>query len=237
MDFEIKERYDINDLLKIIEMLRDKDNGCPWDKVQTHKSIRKNFIEETYEAVEAIDKDDKQLMEEELGDVLLQILLHAQFEKEEGVFDFSDVVNRVSQKLVLRHPHIFAGYDNNTVEGVLEKWEEIKKQEKGQSTTAKTLEDIPKTFPALMYAQKLWKRAAAGGLVKEDEDSLIQSLENAVSSIKRKKQNKEDISGDLALILHNTAGLCHMSKNDAEEILSAENAEKLKMYIDMDNNN
>ena len=126
MEFQIKERYDINDLVKIIEMLRDPENGCPWDKVQTHKSIRKNFIEETYEAIEAIDLDDKVLMQEELGDVLMQVLLHAQFEAEEKVFDFSDVVDGTAQKLVLRHPHIFAGFDNKTVDGVLQKWEEIK---------------------------------------------------------------------------------------------------------------
>ena len=116
MEFQIKERYDINDLVKIIEMLRDPENGCPWDKVQTHKSIRKNFIEETYEAIEAIDLDDKVLMQEELGDVLMQVLLHAQFEAEEKVFDFSDVVDGTAQKLVLRHPHIFAGFDNKTVD-------------------------------------------------------------------------------------------------------------------------
>ena len=87
MDFKIKERYDINDLIKIVEMLRDPVNGCPWDKVQTHLSIRKNFIEETYEAIEAIDLDDKELMQEELGDVLMQVMLHAQFEAEENVFE------------------------------------------------------------------------------------------------------------------------------------------------------
>ena len=139
MDFQIKERYDINDLIKIVEMLRDPVNGCPWDKVQTHLSIRKNFIEETYEAIEAIDLDDKELMQEELGDVLMQVMLHAQFEAEENVFDFADVVNGTAQKLVLRHPHIFAGYDNKTVDGVLQKWEEIKQQEKGQKTVTETL--------------------------------------------------------------------------------------------------
>ena len=143
MDFQIKERYDINDLIKIVEMLRDPVNGCPWDKVQTHLSIRKNFIEETYEAIEAIDLDDKELMQEELGDVLMQVMLHAQFEAEENVFDFGDVVNGTAQKLVLRHPHIFAGYDNKTVDGVLQKWEEIKQQEKGQKTVSETLDAVP----------------------------------------------------------------------------------------------
>ena len=184
MDFQIKERYDINDLIKIVEMLRDPVNGCPWDKVQTHLSIRKNFIEETYEAIEAIDLDDKELMQEELGDVLMQVMLHAQFEAEENVFDFADVVNGTAQKLVLRHPHIFAGYDNKTVDGVLQKWEEIKQQEKGQKTVSETLDAVPKSFPALMYAQKIQKRAKAGGLIQQESNEALEALQQNVDGIK-----------------------------------------------------
>src|SRR5699024_5763832 len=106
MEFEKKKRYDMQDLLNIMEILRSPE-GCPWDRAQTHKSVRANFIEETYEAIEAIDTEDRPLLLEELGDVLLQVVLHSQIEKEAGGFTFEDVVDGVAQKLVLRHPHVF----------------------------------------------------------------------------------------------------------------------------------
>ena len=230
MEFQIKERYDINDLLKIIEMLRDPVNGCPWDKVQTHKSIRKNFIEETYEVIEAIDADDKELMQEELGDVLMQVLLHAQFEAEEKVFDFGDVVNGTAQKLVLRHPHIFAGFDNKTVDGVLQKWEEIKQQEKGQKTVSETLDAVPKSFPALMYAQKLQKRAVAGGLMEYNAEQTIASLHAQLDAISENLSRGESCSELLGKLLFDTVSLTAATKNDAEEVLGLENAEMLDFY-------
>ena len=234
MEFQIKERYDINDLVKIIEMLRDPENGCPWDKVQTHKSIRKNFIEETYEAIEAIDLDDKVLMQEELGDVLMQVLLHAQFEAEEKVFDFSDVVDGTAQKLVLRHPHIFAGFDNKTVDGVLQKWEEIKQQEKGQKTVSETLDAVPKSFPALMYAQKLQKRAAAGGIIEHDAAKTAAQLHTALDEITAKIEKGEDCGEALGVLLYNAVALAGATKNDAEEVLGLQNAKMLDLYKKID---
>ena len=235
MEFQIKERYDINDLLKIVEMLRDPENGCPWDKVQTHMSIRKNFIEETYEAIEAIDLDDKTLMQEELGDVLMQILLHAQFEKEQNVFDFGDVVNGTAQKLVLRHPHIFAGFDNKTVDGVLQKWEEIKQEEKGQKTVSETLDAVPKSFPALMYAQKLQKRAAAGGLIKNNTEEIVDKLSANLDEIKAKLAQGENCGEEIGRFLFNAVALAGATKNDAEEVLGFENAKMLICYKNSEN--
>ncbi len=234
MNFEIKDRYNINDLLKIVEMLRDKDNGCPWDKVQTHKSIRKNFIEETYEAIEAIDLDDKTLMQEELGDVLLQILLHSQFEKEENTFDFEDVVDGIAQKLVLRHPHIFAGYENKTVEGVLTKWEEIKKEEKGQKTVSETLDAVPKSFPALMYAQKLQKRAVAGGLIEQNPENIISEIEKSLFEVKEKIAKNDDCTDVMGKLLFDTVMLSSSTKTDAEEALGLENSKKLEFFKGLD---
>src|SRR5699024_1257194 len=106
VDFERKDVYTTDDLLKIMEILRSPE-GCPWDRAQTHKSVRANFIEETYEAIEAIDTEDRELLKEELGDVLLQVVLHSQMEKEAGSFTFEEVVDGVAQKLVYRHPHVF----------------------------------------------------------------------------------------------------------------------------------
>ena len=234
MDFQIKERYDIDDLLKIIEMLRDPETGCPWDKVQTHGSIRKNFIEETYEVIEAIDNDDKVLMQEELGDVLMQILLHAQFEAEENVFDFGDVVNGTAQKLVLRHPHIFAGFDNKTVDGVLQKWEEIKQQEKGQKTVSETLDAVPKSFPALMYAQKIQKRAKAGGLIEQSPQQAVAALQENLNDIKAALDTNSNLSGLVGKLLFNAVSLAGATKNDAEEVLGFENAKMLTEYKKLD---
>ena len=235
MEFQIKERYDINDLVKIIEMLRDPENGCPWDKVQTHKTIRKNFIEETYEAIEAIDLDDKELMKEELGDVLMQVLLHAQFEREENVFDFADVVDGTAQKLVLRHPHIFAGFDNKTVDGVLQKWEEIKQEEKGQKTVSETLDAVPKSFPALMYAQKLQKRAAAGGLIEQDANKALEMVEASLAAVKAAISAGENSAEAMGKLLYNAVYLAGSTKNDAEEVLGLENAKMLVNYKNLDN--
>ncbi len=234
MDFQIKERYDINDLLKIIEMLRDPEKGCPWDKVQTHKSIRKNFIEETYEAIEAIDTDDKELMKEELGDVLMQVLLHAQFEAEEKVFDFGDVVDGTAQKLVVRHPHIFAGFDNKTVDGVLQKWEEIKQEEKGQKTVSETLDAVPKSFPALMYAQKLQKRAAAGGLIQYNAEETIASLHSQLEAISAQLKDGENCAELMGKLIFDTVSLAAATKNDAEEVLGLENTKKLEYFKNLD---
>lgn len=230
MDFQIKERYDINDLIKIVQMLRDPVDGCPWDKVQTHLSIRKNFIEETYEAIEAIDLDDKELMKEELGDVLMQVMLHAQFEAEDNVFDFADVVDGTAQKLVLRHPHIFAGFDNKTVDGVLQKWEEIKQQEKGQKTVSETLDAVPKSFPALMYAQKIQKRAKAGGLIQQKADEALDALQQNIDSIKAELTAGNDVSELVGQLLFNSVSLAGATNNDAEEVLSFENVKMLEKY-------
>ncbi|MDL2234521.1 MazG family protein, partial [Ruminococcaceae bacterium OttesenSCG-928-L11] len=133
MEFVTKESYGIDDLLAIMAMLRAPD-GCPWDRDQTHASIRRNFIEETYEAVEAIDTNDTALLKEELGDVLLQVVFHARMEEENGSFSFYDVCDGVCKKLIHRHPHIFADTVANSSEEVLNNWDAIKKEEKSQKT-------------------------------------------------------------------------------------------------------
>ncbi|MBQ2302168.1 MAG: MazG family protein, partial [Oscillospiraceae bacterium] len=115
------------------------ENGCPWDKEQTHDSIRKNFIEETYEAVEAIDQNDPEMLREELGDVLLQVVFHTQMEKEKGNFDFDDVCNEICQKLIVRHPHIFGDEQIGEAKDVANRGDEIKKETKGQKTGSETL--------------------------------------------------------------------------------------------------
>lgn len=144
-----KQHYTADDLAAIIAILRDPDNGCPWDKVQTHRSIRMNFLEEAYEAVDAIDLDDPELLCEELGDVLMQVVFHAQIEREAGHFTFAEVCDGVCRKLLDRHPHIFRGDES------IKDWDSLKNKEKGRLTLADDLESVPGALPALMRAAKL----------------------------------------------------------------------------------
>ena len=142
----------------LIEVLRS-EKGCPWDREQTHKSIRKEFIEETYEVIEAIDTDNPVLLREELGDVLLQVVFHARIGEEEGQFGIGDVANDICVKLIHRHPHVFGNVEADTPEKVLSNWEIIKSAEKERRTVTDKLRAIPPMLPALMRAEKVGKKA------------------------------------------------------------------------------
>ena len=137
--------------------------GCPWDAEQTHRSIRRNFLEETYEALDALDRDDPVDMCEELGDVLMQVVFHATIEEERGRFTMADVVDGVAQKMVYRHPHVFGTVHVDNSDQVLVNWEKLKRTEKGQASTADAIEAVPHTLPALWRAEKVQKKAAKAG--------------------------------------------------------------------------
>lgn len=162
INFNPKDRYGFADLVEIMALLRSPE-GCPWDRAQDHASIRRNFIEEVYEAVDAIDQQDDAGLREELGDVMMQVVFHAQIARENGRFTIDDVTDEVCKKLIHRHPHIFAGVSAHTSEEVIRNWDAIKRQEKGQKNTAQTMEQIPHSLPALMYAEKMQSRAQKGG--------------------------------------------------------------------------
>ncbi len=153
-----KKTYDFEDLVLLVEALRS-ELGCPWDREQDHKSIRKDLIEETYEVVEAIDTDDPVLLREELGDVLLQVVFHAAIEQEKQVFDIHDVANDICVKLIHRHPHVFGTVEADTAEQVLSNWEQIKSEEKSRVCITDKLRAIPPMLPALMRAEKVGKKA------------------------------------------------------------------------------
>lgn len=153
-----KERYTYEDLREIVTILRGED-GCPWDREQTHKSIRRDLIEECYEVVEAIDNDDAVLMCEELGDLLLQVVFHADISREENEFDMDDVADGICRKLVTRHPHVFADVTAETSEKVLENWDKIKKTEKQRNTLSAEMYAVPPALPALMRANKVGKKS------------------------------------------------------------------------------
>ncbi len=196
-----KDSYSFEDLVSVMEILRSED-GCPWDREQTHESIRNNFIEETYEVIEAIDTKNPTLLCEELGDVMLQVVFHAEIESEKGVFSISDVTDGICKKLILRHPHVFGNVNADTSEEVLKNWEKIKSEEKQRLTVADKLRAIPPMLPALMRAEKVGKKASC--LDFPDADSAAEKvreelaeLENAAVSGNAEKTEEE--AGDLLL--------------------------------------
>lgn len=154
-----KKEYNFDDLVTVVEVLRS-DVGCPWDREQDHKSLRKGFIEETYEVIEAIDTSNPVLLREELGDVMLQVVFHAQIENENGVFNIDDVANDICVKLIHRHPHVFGDVVAENSEEVLANWEKIKSDEKQRVTVTDKLRSVPPMLPALMRAEKVGKKAS-----------------------------------------------------------------------------
>lgn len=209
-----KQQYTADDLAAIIAILRDPENGCPWDKVQTHTSIRMNFLEETYEAVDAIDLDDSELMCEELGDVLMQVVFHAQIEREAGHFTFAEVCDGVCRKLIERHPHIFGGDES------IKDWDSLKNKEKGRLTLTDELESVPKVLPALMRAAKLQKRAARYGVETPADAAAIAKAVGTVETA-RDKAAAEQAMGEL---LFTAAALARQAGLDPEQALQKCNA-------------
>ncbi|MBR5428191.1 MAG: nucleoside triphosphate pyrophosphohydrolase [Clostridia bacterium] len=176
-DFQFKDKYDIGDLLQIMTILRRPEGGCPWDAAQTHKSIRRDFIEETYEVIEAINKDDKALLREELGDVLMQVVFHTELEREAGNFDFSDVADGICKKLIERHPHVFGEVHVDGTEDVLTNWDAIKRQSKKQATYTSAMKAVPRELPALMRAEKIHHKAVKSGVLIDSAEELLEKLE------------------------------------------------------------
>ena len=220
MDFKFKEAYNINDLVKIMKLLRAPD-GCPWDRVQTHQSIRQNFIEETYEAVEAIDKDDAELLREELGDVLMQVIFHSVMEEEKGRFDFDDVCNDVCQKLIIRHPHVFGNVEADTPDEVLKNWDAIKMKTKAQENIADSVDDVARSLPALMRAQKVQKRSAKSGMDFKDAEQAASKIpeEQAELFAAIKSADKAKIEEELGDLLFSVVNVARFAGVDAEQAL------------------
>ena len=220
-NFEFKENYNVDDLVEIMKILRG-ENGCPWDKEQTHNSIRNNFIEEVYEVVDAIDNADNDSLKEELGDVLLQIVFHTEIENEQNGFDLEDVADGVCKKLILRHPHIFGDVKADTSEKVLDNWDKIKMKEKGQESYTDTLKSVPKAFPALIRAQKVQKRAGKANFDWEDVNEPLFKIGEELAELKKAIENGDNanIGEELGDLLFATVNVSRFLKLDAEETLN-----------------
>ena len=180
---ELKDKYTIEDLLAIIRRLREPD-GCPWDKVQTHQSIKKSLIEETYEAIDALDFGTDHDFANELGDVLLQVAFHAVLADERNAFDFDDILKEVCDKLITRHTHVFGTDHAGTVEESLLNWEKQKKKEKKINTYTEVLRDVPSYLPALMRAEKIQKKARGFGFDWDDINDVYAKVNEEIDEVK-----------------------------------------------------
>ena len=232
IDFKQKEKYDINDLLEIMRSLR-APGGCPWDAEQTHESIRKNLIEETYEVVEAIDKKDSGMLLEELGDLLMQVVFHAQMEDEKGVFNFDDVADGVCKKLIERHPHVFGEVEVSGVDDVLDNWDAIKRRKKGQKKGSEPMLSVPRELPALMRAAKIQQKASAVGFdwpdVSGAYDKIIEETQELRKAVKSGVQ--DDVSEELGDLLFSVVNVSRFLKCDAEEALTAASDKFINRFI------
>jgi tetrapyrrole methylase family protein/MazG family protein len=212
-----KKEYDFDDLCLIMELLRS-EGGCPWDREQTHESIRKDLIEETYEVIEAIDTCDSQLLREELGDLLLQVVFHTRIEEEQGGFVMADVTKEICEKLIRRHPHIFGDVVAETSEKVLTNWDNIKNEEKQRETVTSRLRSVPPSLPALMKAAKVGKRASCFDF--PDAESAFAKIEEESTEIaeimgKGDTARLEEEIGDLLFSVANFARKCGIDPETA----------------------
>ena len=178
LDFLCKESYDLRDFVALITFLRSPD-GCPWDQVQTHESIRRNFLEETYEVCEAIDAGDTAHLKEELGDVLMQVLFHTDIEREAGHFDIDDVADAACKKLVYRHPHVFRRDEPDAPD-----WDTMKQRERAQTTTAEAMDSVARSLPALWRCDKIQAKAAKTGFEWPDVHAALDKVDEETRELR-----------------------------------------------------
>ncbi|MCL2160006.1 MAG: MazG family protein, partial [Oscillospiraceae bacterium] len=217
------------DLVCIMRILRSED-GCPWDREQTHASIRNNFIEEVYEAIEAIDDENPKMLREELGDVLLQVLFHAELSAEAKEFDMDEVCDEICKKLIMRHPHIFADTTAKTSEQVLKNWENIKIEEKGYADPKEYVRSAAKSLPALMRAEKIQKRLIKRNLAKKPKpEEILKNLKEDFSNLEKLENLEKNENFEMiGQILYDIVALACEHNVNAEQALCDFNKKILK---------
>ncbi len=231
MQLSQKKTFSFEDLRELVRVLRSED-GCSWDREQNHHSVRSSLIEETYEVVEAIDNEDTKLMREDLGDLLYQVIFHAQMEEEAKSFTMEDVIDDICKKMLHRHPHIFATQEKTTSEQALSNWEAIKNQEKNRDSLPKRLRAIPPMLPALMRASKVQKKSeVTEGLSTE---TLCHQLQAQISAFSQAEITEEAL-GELLMQVTSLAlvsdvdaecALSHATNRYIRQVEQAEQAEK-----------
>ena len=223
----------LEELIEVIRVLRS-ENGCVWDRAQTHESLRPNMLEEAYEAVDAINKGDILNLREELGDVLLQVLLHSQIASESNNFTIEDVAKELKDKLIHRHPHVFGNDKADTPEEVIQNWEKLKQEEKKDRKSQ--MDGIPKSLPALVAAQKISKRAVKVGFEWDKVETLLECIKSEYDEFKEAvdKKNTSSMEDEMGDILFATVNLARWYKIDAEQALLKANQKFMKRFRKME---
>lgn len=218
VDFQYKDSYDVNDLVEIVRILRSP-GGCPWDAEQTHESIRRDFLEETYEVAEAIDEGSTEHLKEELGDVLLQVALHTRMEEEQGNFNLNNVADGVCKKLIYRHPHVFGDVSVSGTGEVLTNWDALKRKEKHQATHTDALNSVARSLPALWRAEKVQKKAKKAGFDWPDVSGALDKLSEELTEFKAAVAENTNVEEELGDLLFSAVNAARFVKVDPETAL------------------
>ena len=216
-------------LAEVIKLLRKL---CPWDRVQTHESLRRCMIEEAYEVVDAVDRNDRANLREELGDVMLQVVMHAEIASETGDFDLTDVINDECDKMIRRHTHIFSTEKAKTVDKVLEKWENVKSKEHGNIKHTQRLTDVPRALPALIRSEKVQKRAAEVGFDWDDISDAMQKITEEFDEFceAREKHDECSMEDELGDLLFSVVNVARFAGIDPEEALNSATDKFIKRF-------
>jgi tetrapyrrole methylase family protein / MazG family protein len=222
-------------LVEIIAKLRS-DDGCPWDREQTHETLKTGIIEEAYEVIETIDKKDDEKFEEELGDLLMQVLLNAQIAKDEGKFDILGVIQRISEKLIRRHPHVFADLQVKDSEEIMQNWERIKSEERAERDENSLMDGVPINLPALIQARKVQSRASRVGFDWDKTDDVLKKVDEEVGELKEgiSKLDKESIKEEIGDILFSIVNLSRFLDVEPEDALRKTTAKFIRRFKKME---
>lgn len=220
VDFKSKKSYAVSDLVDIVRLLR-APGGCPWDREQDHHSLRRNLLEEAYEAAEAIDEENPVHLQEELGDVLLQVVMHAQMEQEQGGFTLDDVADGICKKLIYRHPHVFGNECVADSGEVLQNWDVLKRSEKGQQTTAEAVEAVARSLPSLWRAEKIQKKAAKAGFDWPDISGAFEKLTEETDELREAVHSGTNIEEELGDLLFSAVNVARFVRADPEAALAS----------------
>ena len=227
----VSSHYPLDPLMQVMHTLRSP-GGCPWDREQTHQSLKRYLIEETYEVIEAIEEENMNKICEELGDLLLQIVFHSQLAEERNIFDINAVIKRVKEKMIRRHPHVFGDKEIKTSQEVEHTWANIKANEKALQAGEQLLMDIPRGLPALMRAEKLQKRAAGVGFEWEEIDGAIEKLFEEIEEIEEacREKGKEAQVEEMGDILFAVVNIARYLEIDPEEALNQTNNKFIRRF-------
>lgn len=230
VNFKQKTHYNLDDFRQVIEILRHP-GGCPWDQEQTHASIRRNLLEEAYEAAEAIDTENPALLQEELGDVLMQVLFHSSIEADAGRFNLDDVADEAVKKLIFRHPHVFGTVQVSDSREVLVNWDELKRQEKQQETYTDTLDAVARSLPALWRAEKVQKKAAKANFEWESTEQSLDKLREEQRELEEALAGTSgNVFEEFGDVLFSAVNVARFAGIDPEDALNAATEKYIRRF-------